>query len=184
MKHLYSLQQGIYSLKVVIMCHTASHILPDILLRVQLWRVGRQPLDLNLVPMPLQQLVDTFCLMCFVIVDEQNNLAFWVRRQIIGPRNGGEQSPETHIVATAMNHMHASTGDRINGAPIPPLCCSHTWCEDGPLLANGCPTTSDGWKRTYLGRISEEENQVWSGLRFQFSDVFFSLQRGQNLAYV
>ena len=171
-------------LKVVVVCHTASHIPPDVLLRIQLWRVGRQPLDLDLVIMPLQQLLDAFRLMRFVIVNEQNDSTFWMRRQIVGSRDGGQQPPEAYIVAPAVDHMHSSSGDGINGTPNPPLCRPHTRCQDGPLFANGCPAPGDGWKRTYLGRVSEEENQVRSGLSFQLSDMFFSLRRGQDLAYV
>ena len=82
-----------------------------------------------------------------------------------------------------MDHIHSLSGDGVNSAPIPPLRRSHTWSQDDPLLANGCPAASDGWKRTYLSRVSEEENQVWSGLSFQLSDAFFSLRKGQDLAY-
>jgi hypothetical protein len=170
-------------LKVMVMCHAASHILPDILLRIQLWRVGRQPLDLDLVIMPLQQLLDTFRFMRFVIVNEQNNLALWMSRQIVGSRDGGQQPPEAHIIAPVVDHVHSSSGDGINGTPIPPLCRPHTRCQDGPLLANGGPATGDGWKRAYLGGVSEEENQVRSDLSFQLSDAFFSLRKGQGLAY-
>lgn len=167
----------------MVMCHAASHILPDILLRIQLWGVGRQPLDLDLVSMPLQQLLDAFRFMGFVIVNEKNNLAFRMGRQIVGSRNGSQQPPEAHIVAPLVDHVHSSSGDGVNGAPIPPFCRPRTWCQNSPLLANGCPATGDSWKRTYLGRVSEEKNRVWSGLSFQLSDAFFSLRKGLDLAY-
>ena len=170
-------------LKVMVVCHAASHILPDILLRIQLWRVGRQPLDLDLVVMPLQQVLDKLCLMRFIIVNEQNDSASWVGWQIVGSRDSSQQPPEANVVAAAMNYIHRSAGDGINNTPIPSLRRPHTRRQDGSLLANGRPAAGDSWKRTYLGRISEEENQVRSGLRFQFSDTFFSLRRGQDLAY-
>jgi hypothetical protein len=169
--------------KVIVVRHAASHILPDILLRIQLWRVGRQPFEPDLVTMSLQQLLDTFRLMRSVVVNEQNDPAFWMGRQIVRSRDGGQQSPEAHIVALVVNHMHSSSGDGINSTPIPALCRPHTRCQDGPLLTYGRPTPGDGWKRTYLGRVSEKENQVRPGLSFQLSDTFFSLRRGQDLAY-
>ena len=171
-------------LEVMVMCHAASHIPPDILLRIQLWRVRRQPLDLDLMIMPLQQVLDTLRLMRFVIVDEQNNPTFWMGWQIVGSRDSGQQPPEAHVVAPVVDHIHSSSGDGLNSTPIPPLRRPHTRCQDGPLLANGRPAAGDGWKRTDLGRVSEEENQVWSSLSFQLSDAFFSLQKGQYLAYV
>lgn len=170
-------------LKVMVMCHATSHILPDILLGIQLWRVGRQPLDLDAVIVPLQQVLDTLRFMRFVIVDEQNNPTFWIGRQIVGSRDSGQQSSEAHIVAPVVDHIHSPSGDGLNSAPVPPLGCPHTRCQDDPLLANGRPATGDGWKRPDLSRVSEEENQVRSSLSFQLSNAFFSLQGGRDLAY-
>ena len=88
------IQEDIHLLEVMVVCDAATHMLPDIFLRVQFWCIRRQPLDLNLMVVLCQQLLYDFGLMCLVVVDEQDDLPFWMVRQGIGPRNRGQQAPE------------------------------------------------------------------------------------------
>lgn len=179
----HRLQQGIYMLEVMIVRHATSHVLPDFLLRVQFWRVGWQPFKLNPVSVLLQQLENGFCLMRLVIVHKENNSPLWMSRQSIGSRNGSQQSPESNVVPTLMDHRHRLSCDGVHCTPVPALRCTHAGRQNDSLLSNARPTAGDRWEQTHLGRISKQKDLFWTGLSFPVSDLFFSLQPGQGLAY-
>jgi hypothetical protein len=180
---LHRLQQRIHMLEVMVVCHTPSHVAPDILLRIQFWRVGWQPFELNPVTVLLQQPRNGFRLVRLVVVDKEHHLALRVSRQFIGPRNSSQQSPKPHAVATSMDDRHRLAGDRIHCAPVPALRHMHARCQNDPLLTDARPAARDRWEQAHLGRISQEKDPLWAGLSFPVRNLLFSLRRGQGLAY-
>ena len=170
-------------LKVVIVRHAPSHMLPDVLLGVQLRGVGRQLFQLNPVVVLLQQPENGFGLVRFVVVDKENDFALRVCRQIIGSRNGCQQAPKSNIVPTRMEHRYRLAGNGVHRPPGPALRRMHTGGQDDPLASNARPAAGDRRKQAHLGRISEEQDAFCIGLSFPLSDLFFSLRPSQGLAY-
>jgi len=170
-------------LEVVIVRHAPSHVLPDVLLSVQLRRVGWQPFKLNPVFVLLQQPENGPRLVRLVVVDKEDDLAFRMSSQIIGSRNSCQQSPKANIVPPLMNHGHRFACDGVHCTPVPTFCRTHTGCEDDPLPSNARPAAGDRREQAHLGRVSEEKDLFWTGLSFSVSDLFFSLRRGQGPAY-
>jgi len=183
MELFHGIQQRIQLLEVMIVRHVSAHMLPDIFLRVELRRIGWQPFNLDLMSVRFQQLTDNLGAMGFIIINEQNHLALRVRGQLIGPGDGGQQSPKAYIVATTMNHVDCPASDGINGTPVPALRRSHPGRQNNTLLSNTHPATCDGRQQAHFGRISKEENEFWSGLSFQFTNACFSLLRVQDPVY-
>lgn len=179
----HGIQQSLQLLEVVIVRYASPHMLPDIFLWVEFRRIGWQPFNLNLMSMRFQQLTDDLGAMGFIIINKQNHLAPRVSRQLIGPGDGGQQSPKADIVAPTVNHVDCPASDGINGTPVPALRRAHPGRQNHTLLANTAPATRDGRKQAHFGRISEQENEFWSGLRFQFTDSFFSQLPVQDPVY-
>lgn len=175
--------QCIHFFKVVIVGHAPAHMLPDIFLRVQFWRVRRQPLNLDLMIMLLQHTMNDLGIMSSVIVHEQRQRALRMSRQFISARDRCQQTAEADIVATPMDHLHGLSGYRIDSTPIPVLACPHARRQDDPLLANARPAAGDGGQQAQLGRITKQQDVLCICLRLQISDFFFSPRPVQDLAY-
>jgi len=165
------------------MSNTPAHMTPNIFLRIQLRRVRRQPFDLNLVFVLLQQVLDCLSFVCFVVINEQNHLAFWMRRQVVSPRDSRLQASKSNIVAATMNRMYRPTRDWTDSTPVPPFRSSLAGCQDHTLLSYSRPTASDGRECAHFSRVREQDNEIWPRSGHQFSDLFFSLLPGRDPAY-
>lgn len=183
MELYHSIKQSVQMLEVMVVRHASPHVLPDIFLGIEFRCIGWQPFELDLMSVRFQQPLHNLRAMGFVIVDEQNHPALRMGWQLICPGDGGQQSPKTYIVATMMNHVDRPASDDINSAPVPALGRSHPGRQNDTLLSNRHPTPRDSRKQTHFSRVSEKKDEFWSGLSFQFTDSFFSLQRVQDPAY-
>ncbi len=177
------IQQSIHFLEVVVMRHAPAHVLPDVFLRIQLWRVSWQPHHADPVFVLLQQPLNYLGTMGPVIVHKQRHLAFWVSGQLIGARDSCQQTAEAHIVAPRMDHVQRLSGDRIDSSPVPALGSFRSGCQDDPLVTNARPTARDGGQQAQLSRVSQQQDVLWSRLSLQLCDLFFSPRPVQDPAY-
>jgi hypothetical protein len=177
------LRQGVYLFKVMIMSHSPTQVVPDVLLWIQFRRVARQKLNLELLSMFLQQLADRFGVVSPIVVYEQNHSPLRMTGQVTGPRNSRQQTPEAHVVAPRMKHVNRLTAERVHRAPVPAFLGMYARRQDNSLLADGRPAAANGRKQTQLGRVSEQQQGFRPGLGTHFSDLFFSRPRVADLAY-
>lgn len=159
----------------MIMSHTPTHMTPNILLRIQLRIVRRRPFQLDLMFVFLQQVLDCLGFVCFVVINKQDHLAFWMRRQVVSSRDGCQQASESNIVVATMDYMHRLARDWTDSTPVPAFRGSLAGCQDHTLLSSSCPTARDGRKCTNFSRVCEQDNEIWTCSGHQFSDLFFSL---------
>ena len=117
-------------IEVMVVRTTSPHMLPNVLLWVQLRRVGRQPFELDLLAVLLQQPLNRLRFVCSVVVNKQHHPALWMFWQRIRPRDGCQQTPEAHIVAATMNDVHRPACQRFNSTPVPALGGTHTRCQE------------------------------------------------------
>ena len=130
-----------------------------------------------------QQLLDHLGLVGSVIVYEHNHPALWMGRQLVRPRNGGQQTSEADVVAPRMDYMHSMTRKWVDRSPIPAFLGTHAGRQDDPLLSNGHPAASNRREQTEFGRVAKQQDLFWPGRGSQLTDPFFSLQRVEDLAY-
>jgi hypothetical protein len=71
-------------LKVMSVRHTPLHRLPEVFLRIQLRRMGRQPLQLNTPFVLAQQPAHSLGVMSPVVVDKQAHVALGMSAQVEG----------------------------------------------------------------------------------------------------
>lgn len=169
--------------EVVVMSDAPSHMLPDVLLWVHLRCVSREELDLNPMVMLLQELSHGSCLMGLVIVEEQVHFALRMAGQLVGPRDGRQQSSKANVVAAAMDDVQGLTGQRIDRAKVPALLCPHAWCENHSLLTNASPAAGDRWQCADLRRVAQEHNMILVRQGDQLTEPFFSPPPAQDPAY-
>lgn len=81
------------------MSEPVPHVLPDVLLEIQLGRLWWQPFDLDLNPVFLQWLAHRFGLVRLVVVHKQDHLVFWMIGQLVSSRDDGQQASEAQFVA-------------------------------------------------------------------------------------
>ncbi|KPL25373.1 MAG: hypothetical protein AMJ93_00275 [Anaerolineae bacterium SM23_84] len=75
-----------------------SCVLPDVLLRVHVRRVGREKLDLNTMVTLLQGLGRRSCRRNLVIVDKKVRFALWMAGRMVGPRDVSQQVSKANVV--------------------------------------------------------------------------------------